>query len=278
MRWAFRPARSATVADTELVAMRFHALAQSLEDPLRRDPFSGGRPAAPVAQPAPVSDRLPDLRDRLPSTLTDGRLELSRPAVLAVLLVALAAVVLAGSYAWRARSLPDGVPAQAAPMAVEPSSPSPGLVAEPSPSTDQEVVVDVAGRVRRPGIVTLPLGSRVVDALAAAGGVRGKADLAGINLARVLADGEQILVTSEGAQPPAGGAGAPAGSAPTGLLDLNTATLEQLDTLPGIGPVLAERIVAWRSTNGRFSTIDELKEVSGIGEARFADLSTRVAV
>ena len=168
-------------------------------------------------------------------------------------------------------------------------SASPGsLAGQSAPSVPAtEVVVHVAGRVLRPGVVRLPPGARVVDAVAAAGGVTAGADAKRINLARPLADGEQVLVLAEGEPaPPAGpptspsvGAGAstqPGGD--TGMVDLNTATLADLDTLPGVGPVLAQRILDWREANGRFTNVDELREISGVGEKRLADLRGKVTV
>ncbi len=131
------------------------------------------------------------------------------------------------------------------------------------------MVVDVAGKVRSPGIVELPVGSRIVDAIDSAGGVRPGVDTASLNLARVLVDGEQIVVGVEVPimPPPSGVTGTSPSSELTAMIDLNAATAEQLETLPGIGPVTAAAILAWRSENGAFSTVDELLEVSGIGDA-----------
>ena len=144
-----------------------------------------------------------------------------------------------------------------------------------SPEAAQEVVVAVGGRVREPGLVRLPAGSRVDDAVRAAGGAVRPADLSLVNLARRLVDGEQVLV---GVQAPAPAATAPGAAATAGPLDLNTATVSQLDELPGIGPVLAQRIVDWRTENGRFASVDQLREVSGIGEATYAKLKDEVRV
>jgi competence protein ComEA len=151
--------------------------------------------------------------------------------------------------------------------------------------------VHVVGAVRRPGVVELPAGSRVADAVAAVGGVTRRGDPASVNLARAAVDGEQVVVGRRGdagavgaAVPPAPGAAgtpgvaAPGVSAPAAPVDLNTATLEQLDALPGIGPVLGQRILDWRAANGRFSTVEELGEVSGIGEATLGDLRPLVTV
>lgn len=151
-----------------------------------------------------------------------------------------------------------------------------------------EIVVDVSGKVREPGIRRLPAGSRVADALRAAGGVRPGTDTTGLNRARFLVDGEQVVVGA-----PAGAAGAAGGSAgaaggaagsggsapgagPAAPVSLNTATVDQLDTLPGVGPVLAQHIVDYRTQHGGFRSVDELREVNGIGERRFADLRNLV--
>ncbi|MCF4121570.1 ComEA family DNA-binding protein [Antribacter sp. KLBMP9083] len=135
-----------------------------------------------------------------------------------------------------------------------------------------EVVVHVVGQVNRPGLVTLPEGARIADAVEAAGGPTATADLSGVNLAREVADGEQLRVPAAGevvAAPDSGGSGAPAagGAAGDGIVDLNTADAALLDTLPGVGPVIAERIVTWRDENGPFTSVDELGEVDGIGPA-----------
>ena len=151
-------------------------------------------------------------------------------------------------------------------------------------------MVDVSGKVRRPGIQRLPAGSRVADALRAAGGVRPGTNTDGLNRARFLVDGEQVLVGSPapvsgpGAVPGVGtgGGGAAstggtvAGAAPTAPVSLNTATADQLDTLPGVGPVLAQHIIDYRTQHGGFRSVDELREVNGIGDRRFADLRNLV--
>jgi competence protein ComEA len=149
------------------------------------------------------------------------------------------------------------------------------------------IYVHVAGAVRRPGLVRLPAGSRVAVALERAGGPRRRADLSGVNLAAQLEDGQQVLVpvrgaaSATGAQLPgaAGAAGPPGaspGSAGTPRLSLAAATLEQLDELDGIGPTLAQRILEYRAAHGGFRSVDELREVEGIGEKRFATLRAAV--
>ncbi|MFD7491734.1 helix-hairpin-helix domain-containing protein [Streptomyces sp. NPDC059832] len=142
------------------------------------------------------------------------------------------------------------------------------------------IVVDVSGKVRRPGVLQLPSGARVADALRAAGGVRAGADLTGLNRARVLMDGEQIVVGAPSGPSAFGGTGGAAvgggGSSSAGPVSLNTATVEQLDTLPGVGPVLAQHIVDYRAQHGGFRSVDELREVNGIGDRRFADLQPLV--
>ena len=159
------------------------------------------------------------------------------------------------------------------------------------PGPDAPVVVSVVGLVHKPGLVTLSPGARIADALTAAGGALNGADLIGLNMARRVADGEQIIVgiagppgeptamgSSISAEPSAAvSAGSPSptagnASTPGGLVDLNTATVEQLDTLPGIGPVTAAAIIAWRDANGKFSSVDQLGDVDGIGPARLEKL------
>jgi competence protein ComEA len=147
-----------------------------------------------------------------------------------------------------------------------------------SPGPSGRLAVHVAGHVRHPGLVRLPAGSRVNDAIRAAGGVTSGADLDAVNLARKLTDGEQVLIPGPGDPPPPlppGATSAP--GAPAGPLDLNTATVEQLDTLPGVGEVTAGRIVAYRSAHP-FTTVDELLEVPGIGQRRFDQLKDLVTV
>ena len=159
-----------------------------------------------------------------------------------------------------------------------------------SPAAEQAgpIVVSVTGLVGRPGIVTLPVGARVADAIAAAGGADAQANVTGMNLAARLADGDSIVVTDTPVvQPgPVATIGAPATGAttaaalipPGGLIDLNAADVAALDTLPGVGPVMATNIVAWRQANGGFTSVEQLQEISGIGPSRFAQISALVTV
>ena len=161
-----------------------------------------------------------------------------------------------------------------------PTAPSSATGAASAAPAAAEVVVDVAGKVRRPGIVVLPQGSRVVDALEAAGGARRGVDLKPLNLARVLVDGEQILVgvaagpAIAGAAPAPGVPGASAGS----LVNLNVASVTDLETLPGVGPVTASAIVEWRTRHGGFTSVEDLLEVQGIGEVTLERLAPLVTI
>ena len=152
-------------------------------------------------------------------------------------------------------------------------SPAFALPRATPPTPPPQLVVDVAGAVRRPGLYRLPQGSRIADALARAGGATAKAGVDGVNLAAPLADGEQVVVPLRVA---GGGAAAaaPAGAsgASSGPVSLSTATEEQLDALPGIGPVTAQKIVDYRTEHGAFHSVDELDAISGIGPAKLDQL------
>ena len=180
-----------------------------------------------------------------------------------------------------------------------PVEPASSAAAMPAPEAAEPVVVSVVGLVHTPGLVTLEPGARIADALDAAGGALDGADMLGLNMARRVTDGEQIVVgigappgqptemgssvvtgadSSAGTADAAGPRASPAPGGPAGPVDLNTATVEQLDTLPGVGPVTAAAIVSWRDSNGRFTSVDQLGEVDGIGPVRLAKLRDLVLV
>jgi competence protein ComEA len=203
------------------------------------------------------------------------RWEPSRRSVAALGVVLVVAV--AATWWWVTSSRSGSVPVTVAPPAsgsMSASAPTASAVsrtsasATPSPAT---IVVDVAGKVARPGIYRLPADSRVFDAVRAAGGAKPGVDTVTINLAAPLQDGQQVVVGTSGAPAPPGPVGSGSSSVPT-VVDLNTASLEELETLPGVGPVLGQHILDWRSEHGRFDSIDQLNEVSGIGEVTFAEL------
>lgn len=200
----------------------------------------------------------------LRALLASARVDPGRRGALALAAVGVVAAVVAGVVLLRGR--PTAEPLAPPPV----TGRSAGAVAA---SAGPDLVVDVAGKVRRPGLVHLPSGARVADALTAAGGPLPGTSTGTLNLARKLTDGEQVLVGAEAPVP-----GAAPGVAAGGLLDLNAATAQDFDALPGIGPVLADRIVAWRTEHGRFASVDQLREVSGIGESKYQSLKSKVRV
>lgn len=187
-------------------------------------------------------------------------------------LVALLAVTLGGAGLWYVRSLPRPVEVAAAPSGGTASAP-----ASASPSPEVVVLVDVAGWVRRPGVYEFTEGARVIDAIDAAGGARSGAVLEALNLAAPLTDGTQILVPREGQE---GVAPAPVtgGAVAGGLVNVNSAIATELEELPGIGEVIAQRIIDYRTENGPFATVDELLDVSGIGDAILESIRELVTV
>ena len=193
---------------------------------------------------------------------------LQRRRLLLVAAGSLALILLAGRFVLGAGTT------TVAPL---PPPPVPGAGVTGLPAA--RVVVDVVGAVRRPGLYRLEHGSRIADAVARAGGATRKADLSQVNLAAPLADGEQVVVPRRGVAATGGGAGAGAlgGSVSTGPVHLSTATLDQLDSLPGIGPVTAQKILDYRAKHGAFTSVDELDAVPGIGPSRMDQLRDLVA-
>jgi competence protein ComEA len=271
------------------------------------------------ADPEPEFDAWEPLDPRLrrpgPAVRVASRFGVSPAQVVLVAIGLVVALVLAGVTFLRARpheaavelvpgptsssgpvaAGPTAVPAD--PAAVSRASPgSPGASPLPSSAaaTAAALAVHVIGKVRRPGVVRVPPGARVLDAITAAGGAARGADLSTLNLARLVSDGEQIAVDvpsvpgGPGTPPAPGGQGGTAGDGGasgdgttgtgTAVVDLNSADLTVLETLPGVGPVLAQRILDFRTENGRFSRVEELKDVKGIGAKTFADIEPHVTV
>jgi competence protein ComEA len=304
-----RARRSAQEQVAEVARRRLQQLSAELAelrpegDGPARDPSAAepvDDPALPPTAPGRHAQRSVGLgistagwmHDRMPPAL-QGRVQL-RPrhlAVLAVLVVAAFGVT--GWWVSRSQGSDAPLPAVTAPpttLAEAAGSPVPPTVAVSTPVAGDPsagagdtglIVVDVAGKVRRPGIATLPTGSRVVDALHAAGGPRRGVGLGSLNLARVLTDGEQILV----GVPAPPGLAASAASAPTSgvpgstpMVNINTASQSELEQLPDVGPVTALAIVEFRTENGAFTSVDELLEVSGIGDATLAKVAPFVTL
>ncbi len=255
------------------------------------DPASGVPADDPPTVPIPLLPSPPRsgrrgarrFADRwLPAAWRDVRIDPGRPGALAVVLVGIVAAVVAAVGVWREAPRAEPVADLPVQVTTTAAAAAPSAVTAVEPET---LVVAVAGKVRRPGLVQVAPGSRVADVLEAAGGPLPDVNLSGVNLARKVSDGEQVAI----GVPPApdagpatgggsGGSGLSGGSGPVRPLDLNAATVEQLDALPGVGPVTAQRIVEWRTRNGRFATVDQLRDVEGIGERRLGQLRELVRV
>lgn len=246
----------------------------------------------------------------VPDELRTGRRAVSSAAVVSLLALVLAVgcvFVLRVLWAERSTSVPDVAPGASRSLQVVGGAATraavPGGAATATgrsgaisgsvpvvPPAGAELVVHVVGQVVRPGLVRLRPGARLADAIAAAGGERPGADLAALNLARLVIDGEQIRVPGPGeapapgsgmAGPPGSGGGAGVPGSPSGSgapVSLNSADVAALDALPGVGPVLAQRIIDWRTQHGRFTSVDELGEVSGIGDKLLAQLRPKVTL
>ncbi|MER5786982.1 ComEA family DNA-binding protein [Streptomyces sp. NPDC001980] len=285
VRTATAGVRTAAAALSTAAAVMSSARALAGEATARREPaLPGLRSRVGLA-----------VRERMPVWL-QTRCGLERRGAVALGVVLVVAAALAVQHFWTGRtesvSAPEVVRAEAPYEKGEERAPDAGAAAVgagsaaapgapdgsgATPGTGRpggEIVVDVTGKVRDPGVHTLPAGSRVTDALRAAGGVRPGTDTDGLNRARFLTDGEQIVVG--GPAPPAAPGpavgGAATGAGPAAPVSLNTATLEQLDALPGVGPVLAQHILDFRTQHAGFRSVDELRQVKGIGDRRYSDL------
>ncbi|MGP3957293.1 ComEA family DNA-binding protein [Nonomuraea sp. 3N208] len=179
-----------------------------------------------------------------------------------LLAVGALAVAVAAFFVWRAQPTPEPLPP------LTPAAPS-------TPSPTSKVTVHITGKIRKPGVYLLPAGARVADAVTAAGGAARGASTGSLNLARRLIDGEQIMV---GAPAGAAAPGSPAADPAAAILDLNSATIEQLEQLPGVGEVLAARITEFRDSHGGFTSVEQLREVNGIGPRKFDEIKPKVRV
>jgi competence protein ComEA len=218
------------------------------------------------------------LAESLPAGIRSGDIGLERGHALVIGLVIALGLIVTVMLSGLGR--PSVTPvAEPASTVLTPGTPVPVSAVADERATPEArpgtVIVHVAGKVGTPGIVELPAGSRVVDAVDAAGGADDGVDLSSLNLARVLVDGEQVAVGIDTL--PVAPVGA-TGETASPIVNLNTATSADLETLPGIGPTLAANIIAWREENGRFTMVEELQEVSGIGPKKFEALADQVTV
>lgn len=284
--------------------MRTELPAERLQRRLGAEPDADAQDEAEGTASAASDDPDEDQNSLLPRWLPDSsvsrswaarvRADPGRAGAIGLAIVAALAVLV--TVFTLVRDQPAPVMSAKLPPVEKASAASPRSSASPGPSMnpDQPVVVSVVGLVHTPGLVTLAPGARIADALQAAGGVVNGADTVGLNMARPLGDGEQIVVglAPVAGQPTALGSSVAAGSTPTSkapgsgpvkpkagqVVDLNTATVQELDALPGVGPITAAAIVSWRQDNGKFTSVDQLADVDGIGPARLEKLRALVRV
>jgi competence protein ComEA len=214
------------------------------------------------------------LTDRAPLWAQEAVTRLSLGAVVATIAVVLAVVMIGRTILDRRDG--GGYPSYSSSSNDSASDPAPypSTAATTSVADGESIVVDVGGRVRKPGLVTLPAGARVADAIDAAGGPLHQREIATMDLAARVTDGQLLLVGTSPSAPPSAAPGSPSAASP---VDLDTATLEELETLPGVGPVTGQKIIDWRTAHSGFTSIQQLQQVSGIGPATYADLAPLVA-
>ena len=237
----------------------------------------------PPNVPRPLAGGSSEFADRIRALRSDARVGAAL----------LACVAIAAGVAWFRAGIAPSEPAAAGPSGSSVVGDSPTTTAAVTTSTTTtEIVVDVVGAVRAPGVVTLPGDARVVDAIRAAGGTAAGADLVPLNLAAKLTDGARVAVprfgeppptvdpnaVTGGADPPGSATGTSDGSPVGGLIDVNTASADELEALPGIGPTLAAAIVDERERNGPFDSVDDLNRVPGIGDGRLGQIRDLVTV
>jgi competence protein ComEA len=216
---------------------------------------------------------LASLADRLPPWAQD-RLAGSGARTALVALVAVAVLAVGGVELMRAHGGSSPYPAAAAPAYPVTAGATPTALAGAPDQGSGSIVVDVSGRVRKPGLVTLPSGARVADAIGAAGGPTRPRDIRTVDLAAKVGDGQLLLVGESGTASAA--TGSTTGSTTAGPVDLSSATLDQLETIPGVGPVTAQKIIDFRSAHNGFSSVSQLQQVPGIGPAKYAEISPLV--
>jgi competence protein ComEA len=188
--------------------------------------------------------------------------------------VVVAALTLGAAGLWYVRSLPKPVQVLADPE----RPPVPGPATATPSASEATILVDVTGWVRRPGVYEFDAGARVIDGIEAAGGARPGAELEALNLAAPLVDGTQVFVPKQGAAPPSAVSSGSVGGASGGLVNVNTATAAELEALPGVGEVTAQAIIDYRTENGPFTSVDELLDVTGIGDVTLENLRDLVTV
>ncbi|GAA3169940.1 hypothetical protein GCM10010486_41370 [Nonomuraea roseoviolacea subsp. carminata] len=259
-------------------ALNWHALSRHIggvtETP-GSDEVGGSERTAPAPPPSrpPLPPTLPPSFEAFRAAITAKApaLDPGRPGLRVLVLLAALAALAAGVFLWRSEPTPEPLPITSPTPQERVSRPTPLL----SPTPTGEVTVHITGKVRKPGMYTLPMGARVADAVKAAGGVRQPAAASTVNLARRLIDGEQITVGAPGVGNPQA---PPLTDPATTVLDLNTATPDQLEQLPGVGEVLAARIADFRTTHGGFTSVTQLQEIPGIGTKKYEELKDKVRI